>query len=49
VEDAIIAAVVSATARQQQDEASQRILAREVAYRTAFRPHLRCETTRTIP
>ena len=49
VEDAIIAAVVSATARQQQDEASQRILAREVAYRTAFGPHLRCETTRTIP
>jgi len=32
VEDAIIAAVVSATARQQQDEASQRILAFQCAY-----------------
>jgi len=42
-------AVTAATARQQQDEASQRTLARETAYRTAFKPHLRCETERAIP
>jgi transcriptional regulator with XRE-family HTH domain len=49
VDEALVAAVMAATARQQQDEASQRILARETAYRTAFRPHLRCETEREIP
>jgi hypothetical protein len=49
VDEAIVAAVMAATARQQQDEASQRTLAREAAYRTAFKPHLRCETERAIP
>jgi hypothetical protein len=49
VDEAIVDAVTAATARQQQDEASQRIFARETAYRTAFRPHLRCETERDIP
>jgi hypothetical protein len=49
VDEAIVDAVTAATARQQQDEASQHILARETAYRTTFRPHLRCETEREIP
>jgi hypothetical protein len=49
VNETLVAAVVAATVRQQRDEASQRILAREAAYRTAFQPHLRCETERTIP
>ena len=45
----LVAYVMAATARQQHDEASQRTLAREAAYRTAFKPHLRCETERAIP
>ena len=49
VENELVAAVTAATARQQQDKASQRTLARETAYRTAFKPHLRCETERAIP
>jgi hypothetical protein len=49
VDKALVAAVISATTRQQQDEACQRTLARETAYRTAFKPHLRCETGRAIP
>jgi hypothetical protein len=49
VDAALVAAVMAATAQQQRDEASQLILARETAYRTAFRPHLRCETEREIP
>jgi len=49
VDEAIVAAVTRATVRQQRDEASQRTLARETAYRTAFQPHLRCETERAIP
>ena len=40
----LIDAVLLATARQQHDEARVQILARENAYRAAFRPHLRCET-----
>jgi hypothetical protein len=49
VDASLVAAVMAATARQQRDEASQRTLARETAYRTAFQPHLRCETEREIP
>jgi len=49
VDAALVADVMAANARQQQDEACQRILTREVAYRTAFKPHLRCETERAIP
>src|SRR6516164_4846516 len=49
VDEKLVVTVVSATARQQRDEASQRTLARETAYRTAFQPHLRCETERAIP
>ena len=45
----VVASVMAATARQQHDEASQRILTREAGYRTAFKPHLRCETEREIP
>jgi hypothetical protein len=48
-DDALVDAVVAATTRQQQDEARALILAREAAYRAAFKPHLRTETTRTIP
>jgi hypothetical protein len=49
VDDTLVDTVVAATTRQQQDEARALILAREAAYRAAFRPHLRTETTRTIP
>jgi hypothetical protein len=49
VDDALVDAVISGTTRQQQDEARALILAREAAYRAAFKPHLRTETTRTIP
>jgi len=49
VDEELVAAVTAATARQQQDEASQRTLARGTGYRTAFKPHLRCETERAIP
>jgi hypothetical protein len=49
VDAALIAAVMAATAQQQRDEASRRALNREDAYRTTFRPHLRCETERDIP
>jgi hypothetical protein len=49
VDASLVDAVKAATARQQQDEASQRALSREDAYRTAFQPHLRCETERAIP
>jgi len=48
-DEAIVAAVMTATARQQQDEAGQHTLARETAYRRAFKPYLRCETERAIP
>jgi hypothetical protein len=40
---------MATTAGQQRDEASQRILARETACRTAFRAHLRCETEWAMP
>jgi len=49
VDEATVAAITTATARRQHDEQSQRTLAREIAYRTAFRPHLRCESERAIP
>ena len=42
-------AVLLATARQHHDEVRSQILAREDAYRAAFRPHLQVETERTIP
>jgi hypothetical protein len=49
VNEALVSAIMAATARQQGDEACQRTLARETAYRIAFQPHLRCETERAIP
>jgi hypothetical protein len=49
VDGIIVDEVVAATEQQQHDEACQHILARETAYRAAFKPHLRCETARTIP
>ena len=49
VEEELLAAVIASTDSQRQDEASQRTLARETAYRTTFKPHLRCETARAVP
>jgi hypothetical protein len=49
VDQDLIDAILLATDRQQHDEGRSRILAREIAYRAAFRPHLRCETTSTVP
>lgn len=49
VEEAILDAVLIATAQQIRDEAGTRILAREDAYRAAFRPHLQIQTARSIP
>jgi hypothetical protein len=40
---------MAATQRQQEDDARSRLLARETAHRTAFKPHLRVETERVIP
>jgi hypothetical protein len=48
-DETLFAAVVAATERQRDDEARIEILARETAYRAAFKPHLRTETTRAIP
>lgn len=45
----LIDAVLSATARQQRDEARARVLEREGAHRAAFRPHLWIETDRNVP
>jgi hypothetical protein len=45
----LLDAVLVATARQIRDEAGTRILAREDAYRAAFRPHLQIQTERSIP
>ena len=49
IDDAAIISVVEATEWQRRDEHRTQVLARESAYRAAFRPHLRCETTRNRP
>jgi hypothetical protein len=49
VEQDLVNAVLVATARQLRDEAGSQMLAREDAYRAAFRPHLQVETERRIP
>lgn len=49
VDDALVAAVTGATERQRRDEAGRHRLAREIAYRAAFKPFLRTETDRAIP
>ena len=43
MDDALVDTVAAATTRQQQDEARALILAREAAYKAAFKPHLRTE------
>lgn len=48
-DESVTAAVVAATERQRRDEAGRDILARETAYRAAFKPHLRTETARSVP
>ena len=45
----LIDAVLLATARQLDDEARSQILARDDAYRAAFRPHLQVQTERRVP
>jgi hypothetical protein len=40
---------MATTGQQRDDEARTRLLARENAYRTAFKAHLRTETARTVP
>jgi hypothetical protein len=49
VAEPFLVAVMEATDWQLRDEARARILARETAYRAAFKPHLRAETARTRP
>jgi hypothetical protein len=49
VEEDLIDTVLLATARQLHDEARTQILAKEEAYRAAFRPHLQVETERQNP
>jgi hypothetical protein len=49
VPEPILAGVIEATTWQLRDEARAHILARETAYRAAFRPHLRTETARIRP
>jgi hypothetical protein len=49
VDDRILIAVIEATEWQRRDEHRTQALAREAAYTTAFRPHLRAETARIRP
>jgi hypothetical protein len=49
VEQEFLDTVLVATARQLHDEARAQILAREDAYRSAFRPHLQVATERRVP
>jgi hypothetical protein len=49
MDDRLLVAVIEATGWQRSDEARAQVLAREAAYRTAFSPHLRCETARIRP
>jgi hypothetical protein len=49
VDKPLMAAVITATDRQREDEARAHLLARESAHGAAFRPHLRVETERVIP
>jgi len=49
VEQEFLDEVLLATARQLHDEARAQILAREDAYRAAFRPHLQVVTERRVP
>jgi hypothetical protein len=49
VDQELLDAVLVATARQLHDEARSQMLAREDAYRAAFRPHLQVATERRVP
>lgn len=49
IDQATLDAVVELTTRQHRDEATVQALAREAAYRTAFKPHLRFTTRCPIP
>jgi hypothetical protein len=49
VEEDLIDNLLLATARQVHDEARTQILAKEEAYRAAFRPHLQVQTERQNP
>ena len=49
VEEDLIDTMLLATARQLHDEAGAQILAKEEAYRAAFRPHLQVQTERRNP
>jgi hypothetical protein len=49
VDQDLIDTVLLATARQVRDEAGAQILAKEEAYRAAFRPHLQVQTERRNP
>lgn len=49
VDAAVLDPVMTATLRQQQDEARARTRDRERAYAARFRPHLRAETERVVP
>ena len=49
VDDAVLDPVMTATLRQQRDEARARTLDRERAYEARFRPHLRAETELMVP
>jgi hypothetical protein len=49
VDDALFRAVIDATVRQRRDEASERRVESEQAYRASFRPHLQVQTERIVP
>lgn len=49
VNDRVLVAVIEASDWQRHDEHRAQVLAREAAYRAAFKPHLRAETARTRP
>jgi len=49
VNDRLLNAAIEATEWQRRDQTRAQVLGHEVAYRAAFRPHLRCETTRNRP
>ena len=49
IDDALAHAILAATERQRRDERRGKVPARENAYRSAFKPHLRVETARSVP
>ena len=49
LDEAVIDSVMEATSRQRRDEWRARLRARENEHVTRFQPHLRTETSRTVP